>query len=69
MMVHHFRLALLMMSLAIWGCSGDQQAAADNQPSQPALFQDQIETIDKALQVEKLMHNSSERNQRAMDEL
>ena len=58
-----------MMSLAIWGCSGDQQAAADNQPSQPGLFQDQIETIDKARQVEKLMHNSSERNQRAMDEL
>jgi len=63
------RLMLLISVLLIVGCSGDDDGAGQKQAPTKHLLQGQVETIDKAREVEKMLQQSHEAQRQALDEI
>lgn len=63
------RFGLFLIGFMIVSCSAEEPATQQPQPSAPQLFQDQVEAIDKARQVEQLMQQNNQIKQQAMEQI
>ena len=63
------RFGLFLIGFMIVSCSTEEPATQQRQPNAPQLFQDQVEAIDKARQVEQLMQQNNRIKQQAMEQI
>ena len=66
MMKNRLILSVLFMLMA--GCSSESDKAVPEQPSQTPLFNEQLQALEKAKGVEKMLQLNAEKNRLALDE-
>ena len=62
------RLVLVLMAVLVGGCSGDDEQDGAAKPGGETIFQEQIDALEKAKQVEQLLQNSNEQQRRLLEE-
>ncbi|MBL4623432.1 MAG: hypothetical protein JKY89_13650 [Immundisolibacteraceae bacterium] len=69
MELRNLGFGLVIAGILVGGCSGEDGAAAQKQPAKEHVFQEQVETIDKAREVEKMLQQNNELQRQAMDDI
>jgi uncharacterized protein YcfL len=61
-------LPLILSLFLIAGCSSEQDSTTQDQPKKVQLFKEQIDALEKAKGVEKMLQMGADRNQQIIEE-
>lgn len=68
MMMHNYRIVLLMPFLLVGGCTGGGDEATPGASGKELMFEDQIQSLEKAEGVEQLLQDGADVRRQAIEQ-